>query len=172
MSILHILVAVTLDANSPQCNEPYSVVNIIPILPVAKVDIERLETRAKKLRDEGLTHSLKKLPGSGKKRKKNGDISEKSVMADSKTSAKPMSISSTPQSGSGTHTPVGGIKNATTASLTAKVLEEQELRNKRRRLETNDNLKTLFSSKDSEQAKKGVDDFMTRGYSIPTTHQT
>jgi hypothetical protein len=66
---------------------------------------------------------------------------------------------------SGTSTPVAsGIKNAATASLTAKVLEEQEERNKRRKLGMNDNLKTLFSNKTS--AGKG-NDFMTRGFSIP-----
>jgi hypothetical protein len=60
-----------------------------------------------------------------------------------------------------------GIKNAATASLTSKVLEEQEERNKRRKLELNDNLKALFSkSGHSVQERKGGD-FMTRGYSIP-----
>ena len=61
--------------------------------------------------------------------------------------------------------PESNIKNANTASLTAKVLAEQEERNKRRKLGTNDNVKSLFSSKNGMDEKHV--DFMTRGFSIP-----
>ena len=57
------------------------------------------------------------------------------------------------------------IKNQDTASLTAKVLAEQEERNKRRKLGANDNVKSLFSSKNGMDEKHL--DFMTRGFSIP-----
>ena len=165
-----------------ECNEAYASENVIPILPVSKEDIVKLAARASKLKDAGLTHSLKKAPG-GKKRKKNGEgdgVQEKA--ADSNGSKAPEGLSETtkirlaenreltPQSrsGSGTSTPVpGGIKNAATASLTAKVLDEQEERNKRRRLGLNDNLKSLFSKTGyNAQAQKGGD-FMTRGFSLP-----
>jgi hypothetical protein len=43
------------------------------------------------------------------------------------------------------------------------VLEEQEERNKRRKLGMNDNLKTLFSKTKHDAGA----DFMTRGFSIP-----
>ena len=57
-----------------------------------------------------------------------------------------------------------GIKNASTASLTAKVLAEEQAKAKRRKLGANDTIKSLFSSGD-KAIKDG--DFMTRGYSIP-----
>lgn len=57
------------------------------------------------------------------------------------------------------------IKNQDTATLTSKVLAEQEDRNKRRKLGANDNVKSLFSKKNGIDEKHG--DFMTRGFSIP-----
>ncbi|KAF4637783.1 hypothetical protein G7Y89_g300 [Cudoniella acicularis] len=165
-----------------ECNEAYTSENIISILPLAKNDISRLAARAARLKESGLTHSLKKAPG-GKKRKKNVDaestpVGEKSVATNGAVAKEGISDklkarlgengTATPQSRSGTSTPVpSGIKNAATASLTAKVLDEQEERNKRRKLGLNDNLKGLFSSGGySAQAHKSGD-FMTRGYSIP-----
>lgn len=174
-----------------ECNEPYTSDNIIPILPVVKEDIERLEARASKLKESGLTHSLKKAPGS-KKRKKNaeettstnGKISATNGTTNGITNGASEASKNGPSKATGiektktklaetngthprngTSTPLSsGIKNAATASLTAKVLEEQEERNKRRKLGMNDNLKTLFSNNTS--AVKG-NDFMTRGFSIP-----
>jgi hypothetical protein len=170
-----------------QCNEPYKPGDAIPILPLAKDDILRLADRMQKLKEIGLTHSLKKAPG-GKKRKKqavaetpdattNGNHTNgaenlgieklKSRLAEVDQMARKNGGTSTPQSRSGTATPSGGIKNAATASLTAKVLDEQEERNKRRKLGLNDNLKSLFSNTGSNGASKKGGDFMTRGYSIP-----
>jgi hypothetical protein len=143
-----------------ECNEPYAADNVIPILPLAQEDISRLAARAAKLRAAGLTHSLKKAPG-GKKRKKNAEAGAAAAetqdaipATQARTSGPPTVVSSS------------GIKNAATASLTSKVLEEQLERNKRRKLELNDNLKTLFSRPGSAQVQK-EGDFMTRGYSIP-----
>jgi hypothetical protein len=130
-----------------ECSEPYTTENIIPILSISRDDITKLATRAAKLKDSGLTHSLKKTSGSGKKRKKNAESSE----------AAPVEKSAPKSS---------GLKNSATASLTAKVLEEQEERNKRRKLGLNDNLKTLFSNKSNAVTPRGGD-FMTRGFSIP-----
>jgi hypothetical protein len=165
-----------------ECNEPYTPDNIITILPLAKDDITKLAARAAKLKESGLTHSLKKAPGS-KKRKKNAEA--ETISAGEKKSATnggsaPEALSektkarlaengsATPQSRSGTSTPVATrIKNSATASLTAKVLDEQDERNKRRKLGLNDNLKSLFSSGGySAQAQKSGD-FMTRGFSLP-----
>ncbi|KAH0542822.1 hypothetical protein FGG08_002776 [Glutinoglossum americanum] len=152
-----------------QCNKPFSSENIIPILPTAPVDIARLATRIKNLKESGLTHSLKKAPGSNKKRKKNHDggtepaigVTPVAEIDITKNASKPV----TPQPSSGTATPRAGIKNAATASLTAKVLEDEKERIKKRKLGMNDNLKSLFSSGGSVTRKDG--DFMTRGYSIP-----
>ena len=59
------------------------------------------------------------------------------------------------------------IKNADTASLTAKVLAEQEDRNKRRKIAPNENLETLFTSGSGMAGKQS--DFMNRGFTIPAT---
>lgn len=170
-----------------QCNESYDADNIIPILPLAKEDIARLAERIQRLKEAGLTHSLKKASGS-KKRKKNEAVENGDIVANGKKSEKgeyqavdkvkarlvettktTVIRDGTPeaQSRSGTSTPSGGIKNAATASLTARVLDEQEERNKRRKLGLNDNLKSLFSNAGSNGSVQKGGDFMTRGFSIP-----
>lgn len=169
-----------------ECNEPYTPENVIPILPMAKEDIAKLAARATKLKEADLTHSLKKAPGN-KKRKKNAEADSAATEGkvpemNGKTTVERLSEktkarlaengSGTPQSRSGTSTPVSSrIKNAATASLTANVLDEQEERNKRRKMGLNDNLKSLFSNTGySAQTHKGGD-FMTRGYSLPKKTQ-
>ncbi|CAD6567590.1 MAG: hypothetical protein ASARMPREDX12_000544 [Alectoria sarmentosa] len=137
-----------------QCNEPYTVENIIPILPASSTDKDRLEQRIAVLKSQGLTHSLKKAPSAGKKRKKTATVEEVDVVDEN---LKPTQAKS--------EKPESNIKNADTASLTAKVLAEQEERNKRRKLGTNENVKSLFSNKNGMDEKHL--DFMTRGFSIP-----
>lgn len=124
------------------------------------MDKERLTIRAQNLNEQGLTHSLKKASGSGKKRKKDA------------ASAKPVNsggmqddVNTTMQAGRILAAPQGSIRNEDTAALTAKVLAEEKDRNKKRKLDTNDNLKSLFSSKNGIGEKHA--DFMTRGFSIP-----
>jgi hypothetical protein len=160
-----------------ECNEGYTSENVIPILPLAKEDIVKLAARATKLKETGLTHSLKKAPG-GKKRKKHAEadaaVHEKSTTSNGTAEGLPEKAKSrylengtaTPQSRSGTSTP-SGIKNAATASLTSRVLEEQEERNKRRKLGLNENLKSLFSSGGYNAQEHKAGDFMTRGFSLP-----
>lgn len=130
-----------------ECNEAYKESDIIPIIPLAKEDIAKLLERMAKLKEMGLTHSLKKAPGS-KKRKKGEPAAEAKEVAQ-----KPA--------------PSSGIKNSATASLTAKVLDEQEERNKRRKMGLNDNLKSLFSNTGYSAQTHKSGDFMTRGFSIP-----
>lgn len=132
-----------------QCNEAYAENDVIPIVPTSEEDIARLQLRIKTLKEKGLTHSLKKA--GGKKRKKNADGEEKVAEAkDGEKKAK-----------------VDGIKNTATASLTAKVLAEQEERNKRRKMENNDNLKSLFAPKEKKNPMGKNKDFFTRGFDIP-----
>ncbi|KAI9796977.1 MAG: hypothetical protein M1835_002500 [Candelina submexicana] len=152
-----------------QCNEPYTSENVIPILPASTDEIEHLVARANRLKDQGLTHSLKKAPGSSKKRKKNGEavVAVDAVPTLTAMQAQPSNAigkSSNPQPGSGTDKPSGGIKNAATASLTAKVLEEEKEKTKRRKIAGNENLQSLFSKGKEE---KMIGDFMSRGFSIP-----
>ncbi|KAG0649660.1 Replication termination factor 2 [Hyphodiscus hymeniophilus] len=161
-----------------ECNEPYTSENVITILPLAKEDIIKLSARAAKLKEAGLTHSLKKAPGN-KKRKKHAEADtvpteERRTASNKKSEGLAEKVKSRSaengaaisQSRSGTSTP-SGIKNAATASLTSRVLEEQDERNKRRKLGLNENLKSLFSSTGYEAQKQKGGDFMTRGFSLP-----
>lgn len=166
------------------CNEPYTLENIISMLPLVKEDFVRLEERARRLKEAGLTHSLKKAPGS--KKKKERKHAEVSTTIESKTTlvaAEALSeknrkrlvdtqdvdikANSASAQRSAVATPLGGIKNAATASLTARVLYEQEERNKRRKLGLNDNLKGLFSKPGANGQAEKRTDFMTRGFTVP-----
>jgi hypothetical protein len=129
--------------------------------------------RGQKLAEQGLTHSLKKAPGS-KKRKKHAttenttDVPSGSTeKADTASAPKPKN-----QINTGTPTPASsgnGIKNASTASLAARVLEEENEKKKRRKMMgRNENLDSLFTKKDD--GKKSAD-FMTRGFSIPAARR-
>lgn len=146
------------DEKCLQCNEPYAPNDIIPIIPTDEMDIARLLLRVKTLKQRGLSHSLKKLAGSSKKRKKNADVDgEKDnglTNGHSKDKAKAPSSNV-------------NIKNASTASLTAKVMEEQEERNKKRKTAKNGNLDSLFSSRDQSKPIGKSSDFMSRGFDIP-----
>lgn len=159
-----------------QCNEPYAENDVIPILPTLPADIARLNLRLKTLREKGLTHALKKAPGS-KKRKKGAD-KEATATVDA-PAADAVAGSSTPEEDKkdGTKKPNkpavsnhsssnNGIKNASTAYLTKKVLAEQEERNKRRKLGQNDNVKSMFSKGGVAPSNKNSADYMTRGFSI------
>ncbi|KAF2090320.1 DUF602-domain-containing protein [Saccharata proteae CBS 121410] len=149
-----------------QCNESYAENDVIPIIPTSETDIARLQLRMQTLKEKGLTHSLKKAPGMGKKRKKAaaGDAKKPVIKRNGSAASKEVPHGSA----SGPTTPADGrIKNAATASLTAKVLAEQEERNKRRKMDTNENLKSLFSSRDQSQPHGKSSDFMVRGYTIP-----
>ncbi|MCJ1386090.1 hypothetical protein MMC17_009215 [Xylographa soralifera] len=149
-----------------QCNEAYTTGNIIMILPTLSADKENLNARAQKLKDQGLTHSLKKVTGSGKKRKKNEDTGKAQPAQESLS----MPVTKTNSSAGASQIPCSAviakdrIQNAATASLTAKVLAEEEAKAKRRKLDSNANLKSLFSS---GKAKHKDGDFMTRGFEIP-----
>lgn len=108
-------------------------------------DAQSLRNRIKALSEKGLGHTLRKLSdGKSKKRKKEFKEAEK--------------LSKKEET---------GIKNAATASLTSKVLEDEKMKNKRRKTEMSDNLKSLFSTKEQDGAS-GRNDFMSRGYTIPT----
>ncbi|KAF1921167.1 Rtf2 RING-finger-domain-containing protein [Ampelomyces quisqualis] len=147
-----------------QCNESYTENDVIPILPTLPTDIARLNLRLKTLREKGLTHALKKAPGS-KKRKKGAakdsttKLSEQDKEKHSSDEGKVKKLQQIQSDGN-------GIKNASTASLTQKVMKEQEERNKRRKLAENDNVKSLFNKSDNRPDMKKSGDYMTRGFSI------
>ncbi|KAI9375437.1 DUF602-domain-containing protein [Aspergillus egyptiacus] len=158
-----------------QCNEPYAETDVIPILPTKEDDKQKLIIRAQRLAEQSLTHSLKKAPGS-KKRKKNGNgdsTTTSGTKASSDEPSKPTlpkdTSATTSRSNTSTPTPStsGGIKNAATAMLTARILEEENEKKKRRKLMgTNENLDRLFRKESGNGSLKNTD-FMTRGYSLP-----
>ncbi|KAL8936959.1 MAG: hypothetical protein Q9211_003931 [Gyalolechia sp. 1 TL-2023] len=143
------------------CNETYAADDVIPILPSSSTDKDRLRDRLSRLQSAGLTHSLKKAPGSGKKRKKAPLNKEGQATAVADAVAGP----GLPPRGEATISSSKAIRDEGTASLTAKVLAEQEDRNKRRKMAPNDNLQTLFSSSNGMVRKRA--DFMNRGFTIP-----
>jgi hypothetical protein len=134
-------------------------------------DIARLNLRAKTLREKGLTHALKKAPGS-KKRKKgadkevNGSTNGIKVSDDDKKKTSDNDKVEKEKKVQPVTTDSGGINNASTASLTQKVMKEQEERNKRRKLAQNDNVKSLFNKSDNRPDLKKSADYMTRGFSL------
>ncbi|KAJ5716823.1 hypothetical protein N7488_002469 [Penicillium malachiteum] len=145
-----------------QCDQPYTEDNIISILTTKAEDKQRLIARGQKLAEQGLTHSLKKAPGS-KKRKKHAatenDAANNTADA-TKSASGPVNRSNT-----STPTPGSGIKNAAAAKIAARVRDEQDEKNKRRKVAgLNENLESLFTKKED---RKKTGDFMTRGFTIP-----
>lgn len=98
----------------PECAEEFDRENIIPIIPTA-TDLGRLEKRMEGLKARGLTHTLKKDKAE-KKKKRKAEVAEVEKPA-KKVDAR-----------------IGGINNPLAASLTARVLAEQDERNKRRKM--------------------------------------
>ncbi|CAK3919068.1 Replication termination factor 2 [Lecanosticta acicola] len=145
------------------CETEYASNDIIPILPTSTPDIARLALRVKTLQEKGLTHSLKKATGGGgKKRKKKDESSEETARVTTNGASQKEHGTRDDAPAAETHAS-HGINNASTASLTAKVMQEQA-KSKKRRLES-DNVRSLFSTKNSSSGKNS--DFMTRGYSVP-----
>jgi hypothetical protein len=121
----------------PECSEKFQPGDVIPILPTEKADLEALTARVSDLRVKGLTHSLKKDKSNGKKKRKADEANGVGPAKSDKASKLPQREDETTAKGgvkSENNSRVSGINNAMTASLTAKVLAEQEERNKRRRL--------------------------------------
>ncbi|KAK5654318.1 hypothetical protein OQA88_7496 [Cercophora sp. LCS_1] len=109
----------------PECSEPFQARDVIPILPTESAEVEKLAARLEELKASGLSHSLKKDKSASKKKRKAGEQNGEDGAEKKKgTKSKGDAIASR----------VSGINNPMTASLTAKVLAEQEERNKRRKL--------------------------------------
>ncbi|EXK24641.1 Replication termination factor 2 [Fusarium oxysporum] len=106
----------------PECGAEFEQDNIVPLLATSEADIERLEKRIENLKSQGLTHTSKK-DKSEKKKKHKGDDMEKEDKAANGAKEKKTEDAR-----------ISGINNSFAASLTAKVLAEQDERNKRRKL--------------------------------------
>lgn len=114
-------------SSCPECGENFEKDNIITILATTEKDVQRLEKRLDSLREKGLTHSLKKDKSDkkNKKKRKGDEVAETEDNGGKPAAAKPKKD---------VDSRIRGINNPFAASLTAKVLAEQDERNKRRKL--------------------------------------
>lgn len=108
----------------PECSEAFEEQDAVPILPVEEAQVERLSRRMEDLRSRGLTHSKKKDKSDKKKKRKAGDRDENGE-TEGRRPAKATKVGKSE---------APSINNPMTASLTAKVMAEQEERNRRRKL--------------------------------------
>ena len=158
-----------------QCHQPYEPGNIITLFPATEDEKNILKRRIDNLSEKGITHSLKKASGSSKKRKANKLAKEeqgategtlKSTGPSASLAPRVQKSTSLPRQDTPSPRPSTGL-NAAAADLTAKVLEEEKERKKRRLMNgENETLKSLFTNKDDKR-KPGDGSFMTRGFSIP-----
>ncbi|KEF58860.1 uncharacterized protein A1O9_03703 [Exophiala aquamarina CBS 119918] len=163
------------DGKCVQCGTAYEERDIVPILASTEKDKAQLIERVELLRALGLTHALKKASSCKKRkatREPKSDIvgagshegMERELVRKAKGQMNGGPPSGTPQSSTSTPKLSSGIKDSATASLTARVLHEEETRKKRR--QENENINSLYSKK-STGTEKNKGDFMTRGFSIP-----
>ncbi|KAL6804339.1 DUF602 domain-containing protein [Trichoderma sp. SZMC 28012] len=115
----------------PECGEAFTQENVIAILPTAEKDLDRLQKRIEDLQATGLTHTLKKGKSDKKKKRKAGDVEEEGDAEKKEDKAKKNDASRAKKE---TDSRIKGINNSMAATLTARVLAEQDERNKRRKL--------------------------------------
>ncbi|KAM4062717.1 rtf2 RING-finger domain-containing protein [Hirsutella rhossiliensis] len=120
------------EKSCPECETAFDAENVIVVLPTTEKDMQRMANRLDGLRAKGLTHALKKDKSEKKKKKRKNDDSN---AAGSEANADEIALGDgNKRSRQGGDSRVSGINNPLAASLTAKVLAEQDERNKRRRL--------------------------------------
>lgn len=148
-----------------QCDEAYAPNDVIPILPTGKEEIARLSLRVQTLKEKGLAHSLKKA--SGNKKRKKGVEADATATAETTGHAEAKTATSKASTSIEKPTPSNGINNASTATLTKGVLAELSEKSKKRKMNENANLKSLFSNRDQTASITKSRDFMSRGFTIP-----
>ncbi|KAK7747260.1 Replication termination factor 2 [Cytospora paraplurivora] len=115
----------------PECSGAFEEQDILPILPTEEAQLEKLSKRMVELRSRGLTHSKKKDKSDKKKKRKAGDKDDNGTDSGQNGETKHGRPRKAIKVGNGE---APSINNPMTASLTAKVMAEQEERNKRRKL--------------------------------------
>lgn len=115
----------------PECGEAFTQENVIAILPTAEKDLDRLQKRIEDLQANGLTHTLKKGKSEKKKKRKAGEAEEEANGEKKDETSKKNDASRAKKE---TDSRIKGINNSMAATLTARVLAEQDERNKRRKL--------------------------------------
>jgi hypothetical protein len=119
----------------PECSEKFQPEDVIPILSTEKADLGSLTARISELRARGLTHTLKKDKSNGKKKRKAEEASRDGAAKPERAKGSQREPETAVKAASkpDINSRVSGINNAATASLTARVLAEQEERSKRRK---------------------------------------
>lgn len=118
--------------NCPECSEAFEDGDVIPILPIDEAEVLKLVKRMEGLRARGLTHSKKTDKSAKKKKRKAEDKEANGTSGDKVPGETEKKVSKSKKADAPSRG--GGINNPMTASLTAKVLAEQEQANKRRKL--------------------------------------
>lgn len=108
----------------PECSKVFEENNVIPILPTSEVEIKKLKERLEDLKSRGLSHNLKKDKSKDKKKRKADEVTSDDAEGKVKKEKKEKTANGIDSR----------INNAATASLTARVLAEQEENNKRRKI--------------------------------------
>ena len=114
------------EKSCPECAEAFESDNTIPIFPAKGEETTKLEKRLENLRAKGLTHTLKRDKSEKKKKRKAEDATGESK--------DPENTSSKDKPKTDKRSKLSGINNPLAASLTARVMAEQEERNKRRKM--------------------------------------
>lgn len=115
----------------PECSEEFTSENAVPILPTEESDLKKLVQRMDDLKAAGLAHSLKKDKKDKKKKRK----ADEGVQEGDKTGKKRATEDAVaPKAAKEASGRISGINNALAASLTAKVMAEQEELSKRRKM--------------------------------------
>ncbi|KAI0116073.1 DUF602-domain-containing protein [Hypoxylon sp. NC0597] len=115
----------------PECSVPFEERDVIPILSTDEAEMDKLSKRIDNLRALGLTHSLKKDKGANKKKRKAEEPKETGSGGELHREKDGNKTDKSREDKSGISS---RINNPMTASLTAKVLAEQEERTKRRKM--------------------------------------
>jgi hypothetical protein len=116
----------------PECSEAFLSRDVIPILSVDEAELEKLAQRVAELKTAGLAHSLKKDKNGDKKKQKKRKAAEFDGGADANVESTAGSTKETMDNRDGGIS--SRINNPMTASLTARVLAEQEERSKRKKM--------------------------------------
>ncbi|KAI2465813.1 DUF602-domain-containing protein [Annulohypoxylon bovei var. microspora] len=118
----------------PECSAAFEERDVIPILSTDEPELEKLAKRVDELKTLALAHSLKKEKGAGKKKRKAEEAKENSANGANGERQKARDGNKTSKSREDKKGISSRINNPMTASLTAKVLAEQEERTKRRKV--------------------------------------
>ncbi|EFQ36389.1 uncharacterized protein GLRG_11534 [Colletotrichum graminicola M1.001] len=120
------------ESRCPECSEEFKGENVVPILPVEESELRKLVKRTDDLKAAGLAHSLKKDKKDKKKKRKAEDDAQEGSKADKKRAVDGSIAADSVKKGASGR--IGGINNPMAASLTAKVMAEQEELSKRRKM--------------------------------------